>query len=91
MSNNQSKSCGRAKFWIVILIFKCKYKQIYFETDDVIVGDVISKFLFLKNDVCCIDDSNCEWELEIWLQTKNCLNQSDDVTNVFDDVICQEF
>ena len=25
-----------------------------------------------------------------WFQTKNCLNQSDDVTNAFDDAICQE-
>ena len=25
------------------------------------------------------------------MQTKNCLNQSDGVTNVFDDVICHEF
>ena len=39
----------------------------------------------------CIDDLNCEWELSFWFQTKNCLNQNDDVTNVFDDVICQEF
>ena len=46
---------------------------------------------FGKNDVFCIDDSNCEWELGFWFQIKNCLNQSDDVTNVFDDVICQEF
>ena len=29
--------------------------------------------------------------LGLWMQTKNCLNQSDDVTNVFDDVICHEF
>ena len=39
----------------------------------------------------CIDDSNYEGELNFWFQTKKCLNQSDDVTNVFDDVICQEF
>ena len=38
-----------------------------------------------------IDDLNCEWELAFCLQTKNWLNQSDDVTNIFDDVICQEF
>ena len=30
-------------------------------------------------------------ELAVRLQTKHCLNQSDDVTNVFDGVICQEF
>ena len=38
-----------------------------------------------------IDGSNCKWELGFWLQTNNCLNQSDDVTNVFDDVIYHEF
>ena len=30
---------------------------LYFETDDVIVGDVPAKFLFSKNDVFYIDDS----------------------------------
>ena len=29
--------------------------------------------------------------LGLWMQTKNFLNQSDDVKNVFDDVICHEF
>ena len=38
-----------------------------------------------------IDGSNSKWELDFWLQIKYSLNQSDDVTNVFDDVICNEF
>ena len=38
-----------------------------------------------------IDGSNCKWELGFWFQTKNCLNWSDDVKNVFDDVIGHEF
>ena len=43
----------------------------------------LPNFMFWKNDIVCIDDSNCKWELAVWLQTKNCVNQSDDVTNVF--------
>ena len=72
------------------MIFKCKYKQAYFETDDVIVGDVIAKLLFWKSDVFCNEDLNCEWESTFWLLTKNCLSQSDDVKNVCNGVVCQE-
>ena len=51
----------------------------------------LTNFTFWKDDVFCVDDSNCEGESAVWLQTKNGLNQSDNVTNVFDDVICKEF
>ena len=44
---------------------------------------------FLKK--WCIDGSNCKWELSFWFQIKNCLNHIDDVTNVCDDVFCNEF
>ena len=46
LSNSQSKSCKSAKFWVIVGF----QEQVYFEIDDVIVGDVIAK-VFEKNDV----------------------------------------
>ena len=46
-----------------LLIFKCRYKQIYFKIDDVIVGDAIATLLSFGKMTysVCIDDSNCEY------------------------------
>ena len=44
LSNSQSKSYGRVKFWTVIN-FQAQCKQIYFRIDDVIFDGVIATFL----------------------------------------------
>ena len=36
----------------------------------------LPKLKLWKNDGFYMDDSNCQWRLALWLQTKNCLNLS---------------
>ena len=69
------------------LVFKCRLKKITLKLMTSLLVRSLPKFLKKWR----IDGSNCKWELGFWFQTKNCSNQSDDVTGVFDDVICHEF
>ena len=64
------------------LAFKFSFKKLFFEVDDVI-AKVFEKMTY--------------WWLKLKMRVRflvpnqNCLNQSDHVTNVFNEVICHKF